>query len=371
MLSHSTLSIPTLLADVNRQWFASALKVDQALIRSFKVSSPSSQRGYGGDIGFVSIDWVQSPATASLPTRLVIKLMPSHPPAAVLVRQVRSFEREARFYAELALSLPVRTPNAYYVNWQASSGTAVLMLEDCSHLQSFTFAAPPPVYVLELVVDTAVRLHAHWWGREALLLEQGSVLSTSSVVWQQWAGQLTSDWALFLDSPLVKFLPPGTRALCERLAVTVESRMTRHWPTRHLTLCHMDLHSQNIFFDAARPDDPIVIFDWDGCHPGCGAHDIAYFLALLPIALRRDIEQGLLRRYHAGLVSAGIADYSYPEFLADYQIGCLFNTFLIPMLLSLDIVDEASQGVAKHLIGGLLQLILDNDAQQLLMLDED
>jgi hypothetical protein len=128
----------------------------------------------------------------------------------------------------------------------------------------------------------------------------------------------------------------------------------------------MDLHTQNIFYDAERPDDPIVIFDWDGCHAGCGAHDIAYFLALLPISLRRNVEQQLLLRYHQGLMRAGIA-YPYADFLADYRFGSLFNTFLIPMLLSLDVADEASQAVAKHLISGLLQLIVDNDAAALWM----
>lgn len=367
MSFNSALYIPTLLTDVNRQWLASALSIDQILIRGINITPPVSQRGYGGDIGFVSIDWAQSAATAALPSHLVVKLMPSHPAAAALVRQVRSFEREAKFYAQLALSQPVRTPGVFYANWQSSSGDAVLLLEDCRQLQSFTFASPPPLLVLEQVVDTAVRLHAHWWGRDALLLEQGAVLATSSVIWQQWAGQMSVDWASFLNSSLVKYLPPGSRALCERLATSVETLMTRHWPTSHLTLCHMDLHIQNIFYDAACPDDPIVIFDWDGCHPGCGAHDIAYFVALLPIPLRRKMEQQLLLRYHEGLINAGIKDYSYADFLADYRFGSLFNTFLIPMLLSLDVDDEANQAVAAHLITGLLQLIVDNDAAKLLM----
>jgi hypothetical protein len=371
MMFNSALHIPTLLTDVNRQWLADALSVDQGLISGFNITSPTLQRGYGGDIGFVSIDWVLSAATLALPSYLVVKLMPSHPVAAALVRHVRSFEREAKFYADFASILPVRAPRAYYANWQASSGNAVLLLEDCRDLQSFTFTDPPPLPVLEQVVDTAVRLHAHFWGHQALLLEQRSVLATSSVIWQQWAKQLTVDWALFLDSPLVKYLPSSTRALCDRVAADIEALMTRHWPTRHLTLCHMDLHTQNIFYDAARPDDPIVIFDWDGCHPGCGAHDIAYFLALLPISLRRDVEPNLLRRYYGGLISAGIEDYTYTEFLADYRFGSLFNTFLIPMLLSFDVDHEANQAVAEHLISGLLQLIIDNDAAELLPLDNE
>jgi hypothetical protein len=367
MSSNSTLYIPTSLTGVNRQWLASALRVDQALINDVTITSPTTQRGYGGDIGFVSIDWEPSAATVALPNHLVVKLMPSHPAAAALVRQVRSFEREAKFYAELAASLPIRAPRAYYANWQSGSGDAVLLLEDCRHLQSFTFAAPPPLAVLEQIVDTAVRLHVHWWGHETLLLEQEAVLTTNSVIWQQWAKQMSVDWALFLGSPLASYLPPGSRSLCERLSTNIEALMTRHWPTRHLTLCHMDLHTQNIFYDAARPDDPIVVFDWDGCHLGCGAHDMAYFLALLPISLRRGVERHLLLRYHDGLINAGIVDYAYAEFLVDYHFGSLFNTFLIPMLLSLDVDDEASLAVAEHLISGLLQLIVDNDAAQFLV----
>jgi len=358
--------IPLTLADVNHRWLAHALGVDSKDIKHFTVRKPDAQRGYGGDIGFVNIDWVKSPATTGQPRRLVIKVMPSHPAAATLVRQVRSFQREAMFYAELAASLPVRAPRAYHASWQESSGDAVVLLEDCRHLQSFSFAAPPSLPVLEQIVDAAVRIHSHWWGREQSLLEQASVLSTSSAIWQRWAGQMAADWGAWLDSSLVRDLPAGCRPLCERLAATAEARMTQDWPTRHLTLCHMDLHAQNIFFDGSRPDDPIVIFDWDGCHPGCGAHDIAYLLALLPIPLRRAVESRLLLRYHKGLIEAGIHDYSFAELMADYRFGSLFNTFLIPMLLSFDTNDEASQAVAQHMTHGLLQLIIDSDASRVL-----
>ncbi len=363
--SHHIDNFPLVLAEVSRPWLASVFKVSVDDLLDFRVTAPKLNRGYGSKVGFISLNWAPGVRTQGLPATLAIKVMPEYLATADMVQQRRTFCREARFYAELAAQTPVRMPKVYAALWNDETGNAVLLLQDCSVMRRFSFFDPPRFKALARVIDTAARLHGHWWQREAELVASEAVMGPTHAVWTQWASEMANSWSAWLESPLAAFLPVDWRGLCIDIAATAEKRMTTDWPTRNLTLCHMDFHCQNVFFDQAKISDPIVIFDWDGCHLGCGAHDIAYFLGLLPLTLRRQVETPLLHRYHRRLLQAGVRDYDFASLKADYAFGCLFNTFLIPMQLALDLSQPQAQADAERMVVGLLQMVLDNQEETL------
>ena len=367
---HPIHSFPLTLKAVSKPWLATVLAVPDSDLLAFTVTAPAVKRGYGSDIGFIHLQWRPGTATRHLPEKLLIKVMPDYPATAEMARQRRTFCREARFYHEFAASTPVRLPKAYAALWDDATGDAVLLLEDCSAMQAFSFFNPPDLAQLEHIVDAAARFHAHWWGRTAALDTSEAVMSPSHPVWRQWAGEMAANWAAWLDSSMAASMSPEWTHLCRKLAATAAARMTEQWPTMNLTLCHMDMHCQNIFFDAATPLDPVVLFDWDGCHLGCGVHDIAYLFGLLPVELRRQVETPLLNRYHVKLLQAGVDDYDHSALIQDYAFGCLFNTFLIPMQLALDLTDEQGLADAQQMVIGLLQMVIDNEAAQLLAAPE-
>ena len=70
------------------------------------------------------------------------------------------------------------------------------------------------------------------------------------------------------------------------------------------------------------------------------------------------------------LLQAGVDDYDHAALIQDYAFGCLFNTFLIPMQLALDLTDEQGLADAQQMVIGLLQMVIDNEAAQLLAAPE-
>ena len=90
------------------------------------------------------------------------------------------------------------------------------------------------------------------------------------------------------------------------------------------TLIHGDLRLDNVFFDEEKPDDPVILIDWQLAGCGAGAYDVAYLLGgSLDAASGRDVEEDLLRTYHETLIEYGVKDYAYGEFRRDYERALL------------------------------------------------
>jgi aminoglycoside phosphotransferase (APT) family kinase protein len=78
---------------------------------------------------------------------------------------------------------------------------------------------------------------------------------------------------------------------------------------------HGDFRADNLLFGPARP----VVLDWQTASFGAAAGDLSYFLgSSLPSGPRRTHEERLVRRYHAGLTSRGVA-LSWDDCWAGYR----------------------------------------------------
>jgi aminoglycoside phosphotransferase (APT) family kinase protein len=97
-------------------------------------------------------------------------------------------------------------------------------------------------------------------------------------------------------------------------------------------LWHGDFRLDNMLFDACDGTVPIAVFDWQTVALGPPTLDVAFFLgSALTERLRREHEERLVRRYHAGLVGHGVRDYSWDECWRDYRAHALCG-FLGAML---------------------------------------
>jgi aminoglycoside phosphotransferase (APT) family kinase protein len=355
---------PTRIADVTQAWICEILDIDSAAIKAFSIDVPGENPGFGSEIAFVRLD-----AGPDIPASLMIKVPPEYPDAADLVQAYGSFLREAAFYKHLAAQTPVRTPRAYAIEASDDGRDAIMVLEDCSRMTQLPFLdGPPSLTQLMAVVRSAARLHAHWWGRATELAAFDIIMRPGQGQWDEF-GQTTTGpsgtMQQWLASPWVEYAPSDAVPALQTLSKYFDKLITDGWPDRNLTLCHMDFHQQNMFIDEDAPDDPIVIFDWDGCHIGSGAHDVAYLLSFLPVEYRRDIESAILLTYHNELLASGVSAYTLQDLRDDYRFGCVFNTYLLPMCLSLDFSGEDSQQLATQVIEGFLCNMLDHDGPAL------
>jgi aminoglycoside/choline kinase family phosphotransferase len=188
---------------------------------------------------------------------------------AVRERQAKlgMYEREARFYRELASRVPVRTPHCFLASDE------LLLLEDLAPAVAGTFTAGLTDARVEAVIDAFVAMHGEWAGRHEL--------AGLSWLWRRLpklrGGRRT--W-----ERLPRFVDRHSPVLTDDDVVVAEMVTER---LRHLmltaaalpaTLCHGDPGPPNLMFGPAS-DEPVFV-DWQLVAARPGALDLAWLLVL-------------------------------------------------------------------------------------------
>jgi aminoglycoside/choline kinase family phosphotransferase len=252
------------------------------------------------------------------PSSIVAKLPAASETSRSTAKATRSYENEVRFYQQLAPELPVRTPRVFHADLEVDSARFVLLLEDLAPGQVGDQIAGCSPELAEVAVDELVKLHAPRWGDAALAdlewlhgdkqLGRQFLLAMLPGLWdgfrQRYAARLGGD-----------VLEAGS-ALFSRLDayLLVDSEP---W-----TVVHGDYRLDNLLFDPTPGGVPIAVVDWQTVTDGPALHDVAYFIgAGLRAEHRRAAEDGLVRRYHAGLVAAGVTGYEWDDCWHDYRRG--------------------------------------------------
>jgi aminoglycoside phosphotransferase (APT) family kinase protein len=126
-------------------------------------------------------------------------------------------------------------------------------------------------------------------------------------------------WAGFRDRYAAELDPDVHRAgdaLFERLEAYLLGG------TEPSTIIHGDYRLDNLLFDPSPGGVAIAVVDWQTCTHGPALQDVAYFIgAGLTRDERREVERGLVQRYHAGLVEAGVTGYDHERCWQDYRRG--------------------------------------------------
>ena len=169
------------------------------------------------------------------------------------------------------------------------------------------------------MIDQAVVLHARFWDTAEL-----------------WA----LDWLPPINTPLFlaaadlaaeklpRYLEYWEGKVPGRRAWPSSATSRPHYPALldwwvdqgHPTFAHMDFRADNFLFGGSAGTDVVTVLDWQLSVRGVGVWDVANFLAgSLTVDDRRAWEDDLVRRYHAGLLAAGVTGYDWDRCWRDYR----------------------------------------------------
>ena len=104
--------------------------------------------------------------------------------------------------------------------------------------------------------------------------------------------------------------------------------LTPHYPALldwwvdqgHPTFAHMDFRADNFLLGGSAGTDVVTVLDWQLSVRGVGVWDVANFLAgSVTVEDRRAWEGDLVRRYHDGLLAAGVTGYDWERCWRDYR----------------------------------------------------
>jgi hypothetical protein len=257
----------------------------------------------------------------SVPPTLVLKIAAGN--AEERARVNRGFEKEVRFYQDLAPHTSVSTPKCWFADIAADLNSFVLLLDDlaprvpgrqvdgCSYGQATA------------AVENLAGLHAPLWG-SALLHEHARWLTPTDAASGEFLGALMdTSTEQFIERYRDRLTPEDQSTL--RLAAAAIGP----WAARkreQFTLIHGDYRLDNLMFDPASVS--VAAVDWQTTTSGPPTLDVSYFLAtsVLPEERRRH-ERALIETYLGALAKYGVT-YGFDDALADYRLDVLHGPLI-------------------------------------------
>jgi len=266
------------------------------------------QLTYGGDPG-------------GKPAKMIVKMACLEPENLAIAGALGIYERELRFYEELADDLPFRIPASYFAH-RGADGRFVLILEDLAgeFVVGDQVVGATPVQA-EAVIDALIPFHVQWWQHPDLdsmdwlpLPNAPAYKAAVPGIYRAGLPVLEAEWADRISTEAMtaaRAIEPKFEEVMERSA------------TEPRTLIHTDTRLDNIFF-AADGSNRVALIDFQLALRGRAVADVTYL-----IGTSMSIEDGaanwerLLRRWHTGVTAAGI-DYPWEDCVLHYKESAMY-----------------------------------------------
>jgi hypothetical protein len=276
--------------------------------------------------------------SGGLPASVIAK-SPRNGPAREVGTALGLFDREMRFYTELAAEVPLRLPRCFHPG-DGDRGNEPLLLEDLTSWSAGNQLTGLTLEQTRAVLDDLAGMHARFWNSPRLA---------------------AADWLLRIDSAvhiavMQQMAAAGIEPLRQRFTATIGSEAMERGlavcrrfgdvlraigETEPKTLVHEDFRLDNILFG---PGGERLVLDWQVPSYVRGVHDVAYLLtgSLQANVLSRHWEE-LLRDYHDNLVAAGVSDYPWEDLLSQYRQNVLYS-FIFPLALASTLSLDSEHG---------------------------
>lgn len=269
------------------------------------------------------------------------------------------YDREVRFYREIAPHVDVRTPVCYHAAFDPSARDFVLLLEDLGDMRIGDQVEGCSLAGAKAVISTIAGLHAGSWqtGQFPELISHDNPTQRDGMIMGFQAG-----WPVVLEQ-FADLIPDDARVVGERLPKAV-GRLLHEMCQDPVCLVHADVRLDNVFFD----DGEIALVDWQSVCTAAPELDLAYFVTQsVPAAVRA--QEDLVAYYHDELIRAGI-DYPLANCRERFAICALYLVcYAVIIAGTLDLGNERGQALGRTIIDNTFSALSEIDAFALLSSD--
>jgi len=330
MVDNELVEIPSSLDEIGAEWLTEALReggLDDVVVASVRQESLGDVHGFACVLSRIVIEYGVAPAGA--PPTLVAKIPNPDPVAQAAGSAMLGWERESRFYADLAPRIAARTARCYYNGADPERVAFLLLLEDLGGLTTGDQIRGLTPAQAEVAARWLGEFHASWCGRSEL--EDFDWLEPMHVRRRQHQPLVAASWEPFLDK-FAAMLPASPLLWMEKYIDTFGQPRERAAPP---TVQHGDFRPDNFMLDGDRA---IVPIDWQNVAITTGAYDLANLVvtAITPEQRRATTEQ-LVETYRSTLLSRGVDPGTSDELfesvreevlnvMAVLTIGAVFTT---------------------------------------------
>ena len=301
------VTFPTSPDDLNREWLSSALGRP---IESFEMHPIGGGKGNLGDLVLVSLENGE---------QVVAKFAANRQEALNAAKRSGLFEREIKFYHELAPKLDIQLPKLFPSAYDPSSAYFIMLLEYLEPVkESDTISGIGVDYTRQTLAELS-KLHTQ--GRD--------------LIDTPWVQTMISQHRINNLTIMIEKGWPVLQKICGEL---VEPLKEINILERFLeTMSYLNTLDQTIVHGDVKPDNLVIssqgvtIIDWQGFGTGPPAWDIAYCMCQCLTTEER-------RLYESELLD------SYPHDLVGYKESLFFGIVIACALPLLGNPDEPRLG---------------------------
>ncbi len=325
------MAFPKSSAEVTAEWLTENLRASGTIgsdVTVVKAQPDPVAAGIGfmGEVGVIELTYDRDTAA---PTRMVAKIPTTDATIRGMLAPAKVFEREARFYQDVAPTLGDLVPDCYFVGCDVDNDDYFLLMEDLGGNRCGDQLAGCTVDDARAAITAIATFQATYWENDKL----------ASIEWMPrmddpgmkigeviYASSLDGFKAVFADA-----IDPGCAELIDRFGPNVPQLLDRMAAMPN-TISHFDFRLDNLFFDDSAKNGPTVqMIDFQTSSKGGGVYDVGYLLSQsLGTEDRRANEASLLQTYHDTLVANGVTGYSLEQISHDYRIATLYS-WVIPV----------------------------------------
>jgi len=297
------------------------------------------------------------------PTTYIVKF-----PVDTALRQAADglgfYQRELRFYTELADSAPFRVPQPHAAVMADGATDFVLVMEDLSGLRNLDQISGVSAEDADLAVRGAARLHALHWDSDLSSL-QTTFLPLDNPVHRVMLPQIFASGWDRAKAEAGDLMPADVVAFGDRYAETLP------WLLEELstgaTLLHGDWRADNLLVD---DDGSLAVIDFQIMGTGAPSFDVGYFMSQsLAPEVRQVAAANLIDSYFSALAEAGVSlDREAEERRMRLTMAfCLI--YPVTTFGAWDMLPDNSREMARAMLRRSTTAIVDNDALSLIPVD--
>jgi hypothetical protein len=320
-----SLRTPRQFKDITPEWLTAAFRRSQTY-RTGQVTEieiePLGSQGVGFLSGLARLQLTYDEPEAGAPASVVAKLPAVTEANRNLGDSYRAYEREYRFYYEVAPHSRIRAPRCYYCDFDAEEGNFILIMEDLSKLRAGDQVRGLTMEEALAALRTIAPFHAQWWEHSSL--EDLAWMPLENLDLQY---HFAKNWPAFRHEMYDRLMPDEI-AVGDRLNWQGD-RLANLVRTVPRTIVHWDYRADNLIFDRLDGPDPVVVLDWQFAQRSMGAFDIArLFCGSVPGEIQRSRHRSFVGAWHDALRSQGVTDYPIESAWRHFLIGVLVCLYI-------------------------------------------
>lgn len=311
--------------------------------------------GHTADTLHVTLTW-STPGDG--PETLVAKIPSDDAESARTAGSMGLYEREVRFYTELAPRTTVNLPRCYGVMGYRDQPASAVLLEDLSGLTTLDQLTSAPVETVDHLRRQLTRLQAPFW-EDPATASLGWLHRRLGVPIPGILERMSRSWDGARDYITDGFEPEERQVIDRFVAVAGEWTQSLDGP---YSLTHHDFRIDNMLFDGERA----VVLDWQTVGWGVPMFDVAYLLGTsLDPQTRAAVERDQIRRHVADIAALGVQWDDEAAWAAYRRASFAILLMLVPPTGSVKRT-ERGDAMFRHLLRQGARMVLDLDALEFL-----